>query len=182
MFKRSKFGYVDAIPDGSRFVRWWDKAATENDGDYTAGCLMAKTPDGHYIVVNITRGQWSTYNRNQTIWATAESDRTKYGDVKIWSEQEPGSAGKDVAADFVRLLDGFSVFTEPSTGNKQLRAEPFSAQVEGGNVSLLRASWNEDFIDELATFPTGTHDDQVDAAASAYMKLVDSTNLILFGA
>lgn len=173
MFKRSKFGFVDAVPEGSRFVRWWDKAATANDGDFTAGVLMAKTPDGHYIVADVTRGQWSTYSRDQIIRTTAESDRTKYGDVAIWGEQEPGSAGKDVAAEFVRLLDGYSVHTEPSTGDKQLRAEPFSSQVEGGNVSLLRAAWNEDFIDELATFPTGTHDDQVDAAASAYVKLID---------
>lgn len=177
MFKRSKFGFVDAPPDGSRFVRWWDKAATENDGDYTAGVLMAKTPDGNYIVTDVTRGQWSTYNRNRIIRATAESDKAKYGDVAIWGEQEPGSAGRDAAAEFVRLLDGFSVHTEPSTGDKQLRAEPFSSQVEGGNVNLLRASWNEDFIDELATFPTGAHDDQVDAAASAYVKLFDDRTI-----
>lgn len=177
MFKRSKFGYVDAIPEGCRFVRWWDKAATENDGDYTAGVLMARTPDARIIVVDVTRGQWSSYNRNRIIRATAERDRTNFGYVVIWSEQEPGSAGKDSASEFVRLLEGFPAYTKPSTGDKKLRAEPYSAQVEAGNVYLLRGAWNEDYIDELATFPTGAHDDQVDASASAYIELLDDRSV-----
>lgn len=182
LFKRSSFGFVDSVPTGSTFVRWWDKAATQDDGDYTAGVLMARTPDARYIVADVVRGQWSTYHRDQTMRKTAEQDFACYNRVVQWTEQEPGSSGKDAVRAFLSLMDGFSARAEPSTGDKQLRAEPFASQVEGGNVSLLRAPWNEDFIDELTSFPSGVHDDQVDAASSAYSKLSGAGKVILFGA
>ena len=47
----------------------------------------------------------------------------------------------------------------------------FSAQVNAGNVRLLRGEWNRAFIEELRQFPTGKHDDQVDAVADAFSEL-----------
>ena len=62
--------------------------------------------------------------------------------------------------------------SEPSTGDKAVRAEPFAAQCEAGNVKLLRGNWNEVYIDELTSFPSGAHDDQVDASAAAFSKVI----------
>lgn len=45
---------------------------------------------------------------------------------------------------------------------------PFAAACEAGLVELERGDWNRAFIDELCSFPTGQHDDQVDAAADAF--------------
>jgi hypothetical protein len=41
-FKPDAIGIVDAIPAGTRFVRAWDLAGTEDDGDWTAGGSSAK--------------------------------------------------------------------------------------------------------------------------------------------
>jgi hypothetical protein len=38
----------------------------------------------------------------------------------------------------------------------------------------VKADWNEAFLAELETFPFGTHDDQVDAAADAFNELFDA--------
>ena len=57
------------------------------------------------------------------------------------------------------------------SGDKQLRADPFSAQVNAGNVRLVRGAWNKDFIEELRQFPNGTYKDQVDAAADSFTEL-----------
>lgn len=38
---------------------------------------------------------------------------------------------------------------------------------------LYRASWNDDFLDEIQNFPMGGHDDQVDALACAYGMFAD---------
>ncbi|HMW81551.1 MAG TPA: hypothetical protein PKC78_14385, partial [Accumulibacter sp.] len=52
-------------------------------------------------------------------------------------------------------------------------AEPIAAQIEAGNVRMLKAGWNAEFIDELKAFPSGRHDDMVDALSRAYMLLTE---------
>ena len=46
-----------------RFVRFWDQAATEGGGCYTAGVLMCKGEDGLFYIVDVVRGQWSPNKR-----------------------------------------------------------------------------------------------------------------------
>ena len=38
-------------------------------------------------------------------------------------------------------------------------------------MKLVRGSWNEDYLQELESFPYGAHDDQVDASAVAFNEL-----------
>jgi len=52
------------------------------------------------------------------------------------------------------------------------RAEPFAAQVQGGNIFLQAGFWNQAYRDELECFPSGAHDDQVDASTAAFNRLV----------
>src|SRR5262249_49507489 len=42
------------------------------------------------------------------------------------------------------------------TDEKSVRAQPFAAQAEAGNVRLLRAGWNKDWLDEIELFPLAT--------------------------
>ena len=169
-FKRSWFEIVDAVPAGCEWVRYWDRAATQDDGDYTVGALVGYL-NGIYYIADIVRGQWATAARNKIIKDTAAADQVKYGGCRIYLEQEPGSSGVDVIAGLVTLLDGYTVEGDRVTGDKALRADPLSSQAEVGNVKILRAPWNEDLIDELTSFPNGAHDDQVDGVSGAYNKL-----------
>jgi predicted phage terminase large subunit-like protein len=164
-FDISKLEIVDVAPVDA--VRWrgWDKAATSGGGDFTAGVRLAKTPDGIIYIEDVVRGQLGTAARDATIRHTALQDGLR---VKVVGEQEPGSGGKESAENFIRLLSGFSVRTERATGSKELRADPFSSQLNAGNVKLVRGEWNKAFIDELRTFPKGRHDDQVDAVSLAF--------------
>lgn len=55
-------------------------------------------------------------------------------------------------------------------GSKQARASAVSPLIEAGNVFLplpSKAPWVSDFIEELAIFPNGAHDDRVDACSQA---------------
>lgn len=176
-FQRSWFEIVGAVPAGSTFCRFWDKAGTANDGDYTAGVLMAKAPDGLFYVVDVVKGQWSSGARERMMRQTAELDRDAYGHVSIGIEQEPGSGGKDSAAASVRNLAGFSAFVERSTGDKATRAEPFQAQAEVGNVRLVRGAWIPAYLDELTSFPQGSNDDQVDGSSGAFNRLTKRLQL-----
>jgi predicted phage terminase large subunit-like protein len=57
-------------------------------------------------------------------------------------------------------------------GGKEARAAAIQPSVESGNVYLQDgASWLDDFVQEFADFPNGTHDDQVDALSQALIYL-----------
>jgi predicted phage terminase large subunit-like protein len=170
-FKRAWFEIVEAAPAAGERARYWDKAATQGDGDYTAGVLMARAEGGVYYVLDVVRGQWSPGQREQVIRQTAQLDAEQYGRVRIFTEQEPGSGGKESALTTVRNLAGYPVFKEPVTGAKEVRAEPFAAQAEAGNVRLVRGAWNRAYLDELCSFPSSRYDDQVDASSGAFNKL-----------
>lgn len=169
-FKRSWFEIVNALPDDCHFVRWWDRAATAGAGDYTAGILMARH-NNTFVVVDVVRGQWSSGERDKLIRQTADMDKQQYGYVRQWTEQEPGSSGKDAAIAFVSNLSGHGASYETSTGSKENRADPFRSQAEIGNVKLMAADWNRIYLDELTSFPHGSNDDMVDASSGSFNKL-----------
>lgn len=172
-FKRHWFEIVDAAPAEAQRVRYWDKAGTPGGGDYSAGCLMCRGIDGIFYIENVTRGQWSSSHRNATIKQIAALDRQRYPTTQpiIWFEVEGGSGGKESGEISVRDLAGYPVYTEHPTGSKEVRAQGLEAQAEAGNVRLVRGDWNEEFLEEIANFPRGKHDDQVDAAVGAFNKL-----------
>jgi predicted phage terminase large subunit-like protein len=176
MFKRAWFEIVDAVPANVKRVRRWDLAATSfsgsNDPDWTVGVRMARAPDGIFYVEDVVRLRGSAAEVERAIKNTATQDGKA---VAIRLPQDPGQAGKAQAAAYIRLLAGFDVRAQPETGAKQVRARPLEAQAEAGNVKLLRGAWNDAFIAELCDFPSGDHDDQVDAAANALSDLVSET-------
>lgn len=153
-------------------IRYWDKAGTEGGGAYTAGVLMHWMDDGRYVISHIKRGQWEALERERNIKATSEEDKRYYKNYIVWVEQEPGSGGKESAENTIRNLAGFRVFADRVTGSKEERAQPFVAQVQGGNVWLVAGTWVWPFLDECEGWPNSTTKDQVDAAAGAFAKLV----------
>jgi len=68
-------------------------------------------------------------------------------------------------------LAGFSAFGDRPTGDKVFRADPYSVQVNNGNVMLLRGDWITAFKEEHRNFPFSTYKDQVDSASGAFSKL-----------
>ncbi len=172
MFPRDKFTIVAAAPYNADRVRYWDKAGSDGKGDWTVGVLMARATTGRFYVEDVVRGQWEAAERERIIRQVAELDSQRPTlSMRIWHEQEGGSGGKESAQATNRNLAGFNVYSEPVTGNKATRAEPFAAQVQGGNVDLVKGAWNARYIEELGGFPFAKNDDQVDASSGAFNKL-----------
>jgi len=169
-FQPDMIGTVDAIPAGVvQWCRGWDLAATEGAGDWTAGVKIGKLTDGRYIIADARREQYGTHKRDAYIKSTAQGDGYGIGQSL---PQDPGQAGKTQVAAFAALLAGHVAHFSTESGDKVVRARPLASQVNAGNVLMLRAPWNKDFTDELRTFPNGLHDDQVDAAARAFARLI----------
>ncbi len=172
LFEVDQFKLIDTMPPPQNIVasvRYWDKAATEGGGANTAGVLMHRTIQGRYIIEDCKTGQWGATKRNAKMKHTAEVDGYE---IVIWTEQEPGSGGKESAEATVRDLAGYRVYPDRVTGSKEVRAEPYSIQVNAGNVMLVKGEWVRKFLDEHELFPRGSKKDQVDAAAGAFNKLV----------
>ena len=158
-------------------VRYWDKAGTADDEDaaYTAGVLMHKFVDGRYVIEHIARGRWNALDRERIIRALADSNSKVCGSYEVIVEEEPGSGGKESAENTIRNLAGFRVMADKVTGSKRVRAQPFAAQVQGGNVWLVAGSWVQPFLDECETWPHSRFMDQVDAAVGAFNHLAKGT-------
>lgn len=172
--KRGWFRVVDSAPACSRLVRAWDFAATPEDGqgrgDYTVGVLIGRHDEG-WTVLRVTRERVAGGSVAGLVRRTAEADGSG---VEIVIEQEPGSSGKIASSYITRDLAGFVVRTTRPSADKMSRAMPMLAQAEAGNVSIVRSEWNEAYLDELAAFPGGEHDDQVDATSYAFNALTES--------
>ncbi|HCK63487.1 MAG TPA: terminase [Acinetobacter radioresistens] len=165
-FKPDNIEIVEALPaDIMHQVRAWDLASSENEGDYTAGVKEAKGRDGYIYIVDVQRAQLGPDGVENRIKQTAQLDGKA---VSIRLPQDPGQAGKAQAKNFVTMLTGFTVKAEAVSGDKITRAQPFAAQVNVGNVKMLKGDWNKAFIEELRNFPNGKYDDQVDAGSDAF--------------
>lgn len=187
LFKRTDWRRLDAgLPPGRYlFVRRWDLAASEGTGDWTAGCLMAMNRQTRLLyIVEMRRARLGPADVKEYVRITAQEDRERYGHVLIRVEEEPGSAGKGVAADYMAdVFEGLPAKFIRSTGPKEVRALPLSGQVGAGNVYLCRRpvgdgefvvpDWWQWLIEEAAVFPMGAHDDLVDVASLAYVDAVD---------
>jgi len=150
-----------------------DKAGTAGgDGAFTAIVLMHKMKNGTFVIERVARGHWSALEREKMIKKYVETDYANmgrfYSDYKIVIEQEPGSGGKESAEATIRNLAGYNVIAYRPTGDKEVRAEPFAAQVQGGNVFLCAGTWHEDFLEEAESWPNSPQLDQIDAAAMAF--------------
>jgi predicted phage terminase large subunit-like protein len=167
MFKINRFPITDVVreKDIKKTIRYWDKAATEDDGAYTAGVKMSKMADKSYVIHDIVRGQWSADVRERMIRQTAINDGKE---VRVYMEQEPGSGGKESVEASIKNLAGFAAYADRPTGDKIRRADPYSVQVNISNVTLIRGAWNQAYKDELEIFPFGTFKDQVDASSAAF--------------
>lgn len=182
MFKRQWFPIVDAAPrDLVARVRRWDLAASQRKGDYTAGLLLGKK-DGRFYVLDLQHVRESPAGVEALVKQTAQVDGYE---VEIRMEQEPGSSGLNTIDYYARkVLEGYDFKGVPSTGPKEVRAQPVSAASEAGNVILVRGPWNAAFLDEVTLFPNGDHDDIVDVLSGGFTDLTrtsDSEPILISG-
>lgn len=182
-FKRSQIGpsrMLSEIPtDVIYWCRAWDIAATDEtedgDPDFTSGVLIGRRRDGSFIVAHVINQLVKAGDVENLILLTAIADRARFGSIyHIHIPQDPGAAGKIVAHNYLKKLAGFNVKSDPVSGSKELRATPFAAQWQNGNVYVLIAEWNEMYFNQLESFPASDHDDMVDASADAFNECADA--------
>lgn len=171
LFKPAAVPVIEAEPaDVPKWVRAWDLGATVR-GDPTVGVRMGAWGNRR-VVADVARLQGSPDQVERAVVTTASRDGTS---CEIHIPQDPGQAGVAQIQYLTSKLSGYNVKSSPETGDKVTRAEPFAAQVNVGNVALVKGSWNSAYLEELRTFPNGAHDDQVDASSRAFAALIKTS-------
>ena len=171
LFKVANLALVDSgwVETAGDAVRAWDLAATipdgHNDPDWTVGLKLLARPDGRWVVADVVRLRGTPRQVEEAMAEIAERDGAL---VRIGIPEDPGQAGKAQAAYLTRLLAGRAVVASRETGSKLTRAAAVSSQIEAGNILMVKAPWNSDFVEELGLFPYGDKDDQVDALCRAF--------------
>lgn len=160
------------LPKMIRVCRAWDMAATEQKGyadpDWTVGLKMGQDEKGRFYIIDVKRDRCSPGDVADLVKVCAQLDG-KLCEIRI--EQEPGSAGVTFIDTYHKMLQGYAMRGIRSTGEKATRATPIAIECQRKNVYIVKGEWNHVFMDELTFFPKGSHDDQVDAASSAFDNL-----------
>lgn len=76
---------------------------------------------------------------------------------------EPKASGKSIRS--MLSKKGYNCVELPNKVvalGKYSRAEDSTPTIHGGKVKILKGVWNNQFIDEIVSFPNGKHDDQLD--------------------
>lgn len=181
-FTAASFELVATLPPVPEWVRPWDLAATEEglsrDPDFTASARMGLhlEPGGlKRKVVCLDAGTLEHWRRppadtQASVVGVAKSDGRE---VLQLFEQEPGSAGKLVMANWHNLLTGHLVRGFRKTGAKDTYWRPLAGHAAHVHPILIRAA-NEDerqaaavVMAELKRLPVG-HDDIADALAQGF--------------
>lgn len=161
-----------------RSTRGWDFASTDGGGDWTRGIRLDETEDGRIIIRDVQGKQGGPDDVEKLVKESAAMDGKE---VRVAIPKEAGPAGAAWALSFARQLHGYIVEASPELGSKSNRASPFAAQVNIGNVMMVRAPWNAELVNEMRMFPNGKFDDQIDAMSRAYNDLVvDQTGAAFF--
>ncbi len=169
IFQREWFRYYDEPPPTfDDLVQSWDCAFKDTTGaDYVVGQVWGMRGADCYLLDQV-RGRWDFPRTLQMIRVLAR--KWPEAVTKLVEDKANGPA---VIATLRREVPGL-VAVNPE-GGKQSRAQAVSPLVEAGNVHLPRPErvpWVGEFVEECGAFPTGAHDDQVDAMTQALGRLM----------
>lgn len=172
MFKVDLIDIVDHCPRGGTTVAGWDFAGSKRKkSPYTVRVLMTRI-GGDIYIRHVEREQFNPTEVETMLLDVSTEDRNAVPDLLISIPQDPGYGGKATKWRHSEILMGFNFMATPETGDKETRAEPFSAMVGAERVHLVRGKWNSQYIEELRLFPGGNLKDQVDASSRAFQQLV----------
>ena len=144
-----------------QIVQSWDtafKKGTEND--FSACTTWGVTSDGYYLL-HLWRGRVEFPELKRVLASLAEE--WKPNAILV----EDKASGQSLIQE-LKLSAALPIIPVKVDSDKQSRAQAVTPLIEAGKIFLPQsAPWVSDFVEEMACFPNGTHDDVVDATTQA---------------
>lgn len=148
-----------------QWMRSWDIAITNNSrSDYSACALVGIDREGDVYIKNIQRYKLPFNQLMDKIEQVAYADGHETH-ILI----EAISVGISAYEEIRRRLDGFIIRKSENAHLKKVqKAMIFASRLELQKIRLLKhQNWHAAFMDECLSFPSGAHDDMVDAVSNA---------------
>lgn len=172
---------LEDVPTDIPWIRGWDLALTEKQrSDYSVGALCAydKATKNFYII-NVWRKRQTWAKLKPNLIMVSLKDKQDYNCNILGME---AVSGFEIGLQEIRHSLVGKVKVEkrnPPRGGKLMRAQDWLNAIESGNVYMVRAVWNKDFLDEVHVFPDPSmHDDQCDGVSVAWECLVKKKKLL----
>jgi len=161
VFKREWWQLFREQPPCRRIAQSWDtayKAGTEND--YSVCTTWGVTDNGYYLLwLWRDRVEFPELKKRMQ-WL---ADQWKPAQILV----EDRASGQSLIQE-LRHSTCLPIIPIKADTDKMSRAQSVTPMIEAGRVFLPEsAPWLNDFVDELAAFPKGTHDDCVDSLTQA---------------
>ena len=157
IFKREWWQYYKEAPKLKWIIQSWDTAFKKGaENDYSVCHTWGVSDSGFYLL-----DRWKEKVEFPTLKRTVVSLANKWHPRAILIEDK--ASGQSLIQE-LKTNTTLPVLAIPVDSDKVTRAHAVTPSVEAGNCYLPEdAPWLQDFIDEFATFPNGSHDDEVDA-------------------
>jgi predicted phage terminase large subunit-like protein len=166
IFKREWFQRYQQRPEKfSRIIQSWDTSfKTGATNDYSVGVTVGVTQTGFYLL-NLVRGKWEFPELKRQF--ALQADMWRPSEILI----EDRASGQSLNQE-LKLATNYPVIPIKADRDKETRASATTGYYESSRVLFpADAPWVADLEDELASFPGGLHDDQVDALSQALNRL-----------
>lgn len=167
IFKREWWRYYAELPYRFTYIlQSWDTAfKTKQENDYSVCTTWGVTDSGFYII-----DRWK-----QRI----EFPELKRAVTQLANEHKPNliviedkASGQSLIQELQRETH-LPIKAIKIDRDKVARAYAVTPTIEAGNVYLPASKeWVRDFVDTLAAFPNGVHDDDVDSTTQALSELI----------
>ena len=161
IFKREWFRYFREQPALKRVVMSWDTAyKTGAENDFSACTIWGVAENGYYLLWFWRDKVEFPELKRRMKWLASE-----YAPHQILVEDR---ASGQSAIQELRCETALPIIAVKVDRDKISRAQAVTPLFEAGKVFLLESvSWLHDYVEELAAFPTGAHDDAVDSTTQA---------------
>jgi predicted phage terminase large subunit-like protein len=142
-------------------VQSWDTAyKTGSENDFSVGTTWGVADNGYYLL-SCWRGRLEFPALKRQMVSLA----SQYSPAVILVEDKANGQSLIQELKYETALPIRPVAVDR---DKMVRAQAVTPLIEAGKVFLPEsAPWIADFLDELAAFPTGVHDDIVDSVSQA---------------
>src|SRR5690625_366178 len=165
-----KFYDPEDLPtEWDRVLTSWDMAFKDTaNSDYVVGQRWGVKGADRYLLDQV-RGRHSFTSTVRVVRDFASAEVIGWGPVTEHLVED--KANGPAVIDALKAKIPGVVPINP-TNSKEARARAVTPQIEAGNVHLpAGAPWLTEFLSEFRSFPTGKHDDQVDAATQALSRI-----------
>ena len=161
IIKREWWQYYRQAPPFTRIIHSWDTAFKDKTlNDFSVCTTWGETQTGYYLI-DVWRGKVEFPELKRV--AASLYDRDKPDIVLV----EDKASGQSLIQELERNTT-IPVKAVKVDRDKVARTNAATPLIEAGRVYLPEsAKWLYDYIEELSSFPSGAHDDQVDSTTQA---------------